>query len=620
MNVLLVTLDQFRGDCLSAAGHPVVRTPNLDGLAGEGVRLARHYSQAAPCGPGRACLYTGTYQLNNRVVGNGTPLDFRFDNVARAARRAGLRPDRVRLRRPGHRPEDGDGARRPSAVDLPGVPPRVRGRARPARRAGRLASHGSRSLGYDVPAGGDAALATEPDRPAEHGVSAFLSDAVIAWLQRQDGPWFAHASYWRPHPPYAAAGHWSHRLRPRRHGAGAGPPRRAPCRSAVAWPPQPAPTDEGELAGTAGAVPRHDLRRRRAARTGPRRPAGPRHVGRHPGRRHLRPRRAARRPGDARQGRPLRVELPRPGHRARPAPSRDARGRWSPSSPRTSTCSPRSATPSASTCRPSATACRSPRSWPGERPPWWRDGGALGVRLALGVHLPGSRTPGPGTAASSPSTWRCCATTPPPTSSTATARGAASTSPPTRRGAPRSPTPTSSSRYAQSMLTWRSRHADRTLSDMLLYDGGRRPGPRRRHVTLPELLDLLASMDVGTVGGDRGAERARPRPAVRVRAGPGASRRPRAAGGGAGARHRPSLRARREPRRARGRRRSGPCSATGWRVWSRRTFPPSATSSPPTPSYRSRLSAESTRTLGVQGGAARPRRGRVRSSSSPYAA
>ena len=25
---------------------------------------------------------------------------------------------------------------------------------------------------------------------------------------------------------------------------------------------------------------------------------------------------------------------------------------------------------------------------------------------------------------------------------------------------------------AQSMLTWRSAHADRTLSDMLLYDGG----------------------------------------------------------------------------------------------------------------------------------------------------
>ena len=92
MNLLLVTLDQFRGDCLSAAGHRVVRTPNLDRLAASGVRFARHYSQAAPCSPGRACLYTGTYQMNNRVVANGTPLDDRLDNLARAARRAGFDP------------------------------------------------------------------------------------------------------------------------------------------------------------------------------------------------------------------------------------------------------------------------------------------------------------------------------------------------------------------------------------------------------------------------------------------------------------------------------------------------------------------------------------------------
>src|SRR3954466_11961062 len=92
MNVLLITLDQFRGDCLSVAGHPLVRTPNLDALAADGVRLSRHYSQAAPCGPGRAALYTGMYQMNNRVVANGTPLDARFDNVALAARRAGYAP------------------------------------------------------------------------------------------------------------------------------------------------------------------------------------------------------------------------------------------------------------------------------------------------------------------------------------------------------------------------------------------------------------------------------------------------------------------------------------------------------------------------------------------------
>ena len=34
-NVLFITVDQWRGDCLSAAGHPVVRTPNLDRLAAD---------------------------------------------------------------------------------------------------------------------------------------------------------------------------------------------------------------------------------------------------------------------------------------------------------------------------------------------------------------------------------------------------------------------------------------------------------------------------------------------------------------------------------------------------------------------------------------------------------
>ena len=53
-NVLFITLDQFRGDSLSCAGHAVVRTPNLDALAAQGTRFARHYTQATPCAPGRA--------------------------------------------------------------------------------------------------------------------------------------------------------------------------------------------------------------------------------------------------------------------------------------------------------------------------------------------------------------------------------------------------------------------------------------------------------------------------------------------------------------------------------------------------------------------------------------
>ena len=51
MNLLLVTADQWRGDSLSAAGHACARTPHVDRLAAEGVRFARHFGQATPCGP-----------------------------------------------------------------------------------------------------------------------------------------------------------------------------------------------------------------------------------------------------------------------------------------------------------------------------------------------------------------------------------------------------------------------------------------------------------------------------------------------------------------------------------------------------------------------------------------
>ncbi|MEP6623907.1 MAG: sulfatase-like hydrolase/transferase, partial [Acidimicrobiia bacterium] len=44
-NVLFITVDQWRGECLGAAGHPIVRTPNLDRLAAEGVLFRRHYAQ-----------------------------------------------------------------------------------------------------------------------------------------------------------------------------------------------------------------------------------------------------------------------------------------------------------------------------------------------------------------------------------------------------------------------------------------------------------------------------------------------------------------------------------------------------------------------------------------------
>ncbi len=52
-NVLFVTFDELRGDCLSALGHPLVQTPTLDALAADGALFLNHFAQCSPCGPSR---------------------------------------------------------------------------------------------------------------------------------------------------------------------------------------------------------------------------------------------------------------------------------------------------------------------------------------------------------------------------------------------------------------------------------------------------------------------------------------------------------------------------------------------------------------------------------------
>ncbi|MCW3097542.1 MAG: arylsulfatase [Chthonomonadaceae bacterium] len=68
-NVLLICVDQWRGDALGCEGHPVVMTPHLDQLAAEGVRFAHAYTATPSCIPARAALYTGLSQTSTQRVG-----------------------------------------------------------------------------------------------------------------------------------------------------------------------------------------------------------------------------------------------------------------------------------------------------------------------------------------------------------------------------------------------------------------------------------------------------------------------------------------------------------------------------------------------------------------------
>ena len=68
-DILLLMPDQWRGDSLSAVGHPVVKTPTLDRLARDGALFRRAYSTCPSCIPARLSLLTGLHPSTSGLVG-----------------------------------------------------------------------------------------------------------------------------------------------------------------------------------------------------------------------------------------------------------------------------------------------------------------------------------------------------------------------------------------------------------------------------------------------------------------------------------------------------------------------------------------------------------------------
>ncbi|SLN25205.1 Arylsulfatase [Pseudoruegeria aquimaris] len=73
-NVLFIMCDQLRFDYLGCAGHPTLRTPNIDALARRGVRFTNCYVQSPICGPSRMSTYTGRYVKSHGARFNQCPL------------------------------------------------------------------------------------------------------------------------------------------------------------------------------------------------------------------------------------------------------------------------------------------------------------------------------------------------------------------------------------------------------------------------------------------------------------------------------------------------------------------------------------------------------------------
>jgi arylsulfatase A-like enzyme len=230
MNVLFIMADQLRWDHLGCAGHPYLRTPNLDALAARGVRFTQAYVNSGVCGPSRMSYYTGRYPSSHGATWNRVPLPVGEVTLGEYLKGHGLH---LALAGKTHVMVDQAGLAR---LQLEGGSElhtllsrggfeeldRYDGHHTPGDESGYPAF--LRARGYDsadpwtdyVISGLDAEGRVcsgwhmrHVHLPArvreEHSETAYMTDQALAYIDRMgDEPWVLHLSYVKPHWPYMA--------------------------------------------------------------------------------------------------------------------------------------------------------------------------------------------------------------------------------------------------------------------------------------------------------------------------------------------------------------------------------------------------------------------------------
>ena len=214
-NILFITADQWRGECLSSLGH-LVQTPNLDALASEGVLFKNHFANAVPCGPSRASLYTGMYLQNHRSGTNGTPLDARHTNWALELRKNGYDPVLFGYTDTANDPrafDENDPVLENYEGPLPGINPvgmmgsNIEPWANWLAKKGHKIPSPTSDLYFNQREQENEQDKEKPaalDMPKEHHVTWFMVDQVMDYIESNEEQFCVHLSLLRPHPPWIA--------------------------------------------------------------------------------------------------------------------------------------------------------------------------------------------------------------------------------------------------------------------------------------------------------------------------------------------------------------------------------------------------------------------------------
>ncbi|KAA5545852.1 sulfatase [Roseiconus nitratireducens] len=90
-NIVLMLCDDIRWNALSCAGHPHLKTPNIDRLADEGIYFENMFCTTSLCSPSRATILSGLYAHQHGVTNNFTDYPANLDSFPRRLQQSGYR-------------------------------------------------------------------------------------------------------------------------------------------------------------------------------------------------------------------------------------------------------------------------------------------------------------------------------------------------------------------------------------------------------------------------------------------------------------------------------------------------------------------------------------------------
>jgi arylsulfatase len=208
-NILLIMSDQHRGDTLGCAGHPCVRTPHLDRLAGQGAFFRNAFSPMPVCVPARYSVITGCVPLAWGSRSNGGIIPAHVPTLPAILRGHGYRSA---LMGKAHYTAPPEECRR---TGIPGFRWNYGFDEVLFAEEGRQWRDGDDYEAYLKGVGwhgwqrahgiGNNDVRTSPSPlPLEHYQTVWATDESIRWLQRhgRTEPFFLMTSYVKPHAPY----------------------------------------------------------------------------------------------------------------------------------------------------------------------------------------------------------------------------------------------------------------------------------------------------------------------------------------------------------------------------------------------------------------------------------